>query len=104
MSSEFWIGLALIPGLAAAALLLWLLYSLATWAWQNLHAAFLYRVAMEKNPVRVFEDDDRPEYLVQANKFRDAILTSPRLHVFTGLGWQVLFVRDWRTVPKIEPQ
>ena len=101
MTASFWAGLATIPAVIAAALILWLLYSLASKAWDKLHTSMLYRVDVPKNRFRLTvggtPPDTRPQYIDAANRFRDILLQSPRMHVLNGLGWTVLIVRDTLT-------
>lgn len=107
--SEFWIGLLIIPVLALLALLLWMALSLASWMWKRLHWAMLRRVDVDRNlyTLRFGASTDAPEkseYLDAANRFRDALLDTPRFHTLAGLGWMVLIVREQRRDPKNGPR
>lgn len=96
--SEYWTGVLTPFAFIAGLLALWALYSLATWAWAKLHIALIARIDLSRNLIRVFGDDDRRQYSVAAQKLVDALVESPRLHVFSGLGWQFVIVRDFREV------
>lgn len=91
---DFWLGLAVIPALLAVGLILWILYSFATWCWEKIHVALLSKVELAKNRVNPFGEDKDPEFLDSANLIRDALLKSPRVRIARGLGWYVLIVRD----------
>ncbi len=88
-------------GLALAVAVAWLLVALARHIWAKTHWALMTTVKLPKNPYRLRlkgdPEDDRPEYIVAANKFRDALLESPKLHTFAGLGWRLILVRDSRS-------
>lgn len=98
-------GLATLPialgGLALAIAVSWLLVAVARHLWGKTHYSLMLSVKIAKNRARLRlkgdPPDDRPEYLDAANKFRDALLESPRMHTFAGLGWRVVLVRDSRT-------
>lgn len=96
----------LTPFLSLAALALavgvsWLLVACARHLWGRTHYSLMMTVKIAKNRARLRlkgdPPDERPEYLDAANKFRDALLESPRMTTFAGLGWRVLLVRDSRT-------
>lgn len=100
MSTEFWIGLGLIPGLLAAALLFWLTYTLVHRAWRALHVSMVRTVKMRPNPISWDElstgdKSGRPPYIVEANKFRDALAHSPKFFVIHLFGWLVALVREY---------
>lgn len=104
MMSDYWIGVLTPFALVAAGVALWLLYSLATWAWARLHIAFLARVDLAQNPLRVYGRDDRRQYSVAAQKLVDSFIESPRLYVFSGLGWRFVLVRDYREHESKNPE
>lgn len=100
MSEQFWIGIATIPALVIAALLLKVLYALSTKIWDKLHVRMITTAKIAANPVTVrFRGDPEPEtkhpkYEKSANRMRDALLTSPKFYSFFGLGWYVIVGRD----------
>jgi hypothetical protein len=107
MTTAFWLGLAVLPAAALVfALAAWLLIA-ARKAWHSIHGHLLYnRVTLAADPRSVFNAPwrrdriqgraEEPTYEHAANRIRDALLQSPRLHVFIGLGWQIAIVRDYR--------
>lgn len=88
-------------GLALAVGVAWLLIAVARHLWAKTHYALMDTVKLRPNLARIqFKgepEDDRPEYLDAANKFRDALLQSPRMYTLGGLGWRLVFVRESRT-------
>lgn len=94
--TEYWVGLLTPFAVAAGIIGLWLLYSLATWAWARLHTALIARVDLARNRLRVYGEDDRIQYSVAAQKLVDTMVESPRLYIFAVLGWQLVIVRDFR--------
>lgn len=103
--TEYQWGLATLPiaigGLAIAVGLGYLLISVARHLWGKTHYSLMLTVKVAKNRARFrlkgSPPDDRPEYWDAANKFRDALLESPKMHSFAGLGWRVIVVRESRT-------
>lgn len=90
-----------IAGLVLAAGLAWLLVAVARHLWAKTHLWLMETFKLRTNHVRIRlkgePEDDRPEYLEAANKFRDALLESPRMYTLAGLGWRLVFVREMRT-------
>lgn len=74
----------------------YLLAALARHIWGKTNEAFLQKVDLRRNRINPFEKDDRPEYLEAANAIRDALLESPHLRTFSGLGWMLIAVRNRR--------
>lgn len=97
---EFWIGLAVIPALAATFLLLQVLYAVSTWAWRRLHMAMLARIDLAPDPFDLKNPDKGVTHRKAANRVRNALLESPRLFTFHGFGWLILLVRDSKSTGK----
>lgn len=101
MDAEFWIGIAVLPLGVVAFILLRLLYAWSTTLWGKLHLRLIQRIELPQNPVTfTFRGEEpkpkRVEYEDAANKMRDAMLLSPRILTFFGLGWYVVAGRDIR--------
>lgn len=94
--NTYLIGLATLPALAAALLILWILAGIGRKAWSLVDEAVIRKVELARNKVRVFEQDDNPEYLTSANVLRDALLASPKLYAVRGFGWVLIAVRNTR--------
>lgn len=96
MTADFWFGLAALPVaslcVAAGA---WAVLG-ARRAWLKTHEALLFqRVKLAKDRVNPFgPKPDGPTYEKAANRLRDALLETPRLIAFGGLGWRIFIVRD----------
>jgi hypothetical protein len=106
VSGDFWVGLLAIPILAAALLVLWLLFTLASNAWDALHRSMLLKTDLKSNtPVLRFRSDPapepRPKYEDAANHLRNALLRSPRLYTLKGLGWVLILARDAKNEPEM---
>lgn len=101
MSAYWWGVLSPFILIAALGLLFGLVYLLATaghWLWMQAHEKMIQRVKLRINAVsNPYEDaDERPDYEDSANKFRDALLDSPRLYSVAGLGWRIMLVREYK--------
>ena len=87
-----------IGGLALALGAAWLLVAAARILWSKVDYAFMSKVTLRRNRVALrFKgepEDDRPEYLEAANKFRDALLQSPKVYTLLGFSWRILIVRE----------
>lgn len=87
-------------GLALAAGAAWFLIAAARHLWGQAHYALMGVTKLRPNRARaIFKgepEDDRPEYLDAANRFRDALLQSPRMYTVAGLGWRAVLVRETR--------
>lgn len=102
--SEYWLGVltpfALICGLAIACGLAYALFRLGDWLNEKTHGHFAEKITVQKNLADPFRTKPkRPEYLDQANKFRDALLRSPRMLLFRAFGLLVIVIRDYREAP-----
>lgn len=100
MHEHFWVGLAVGPAILVVYIALIAAAIAVRRAWKRLHWRAIERVDLAKNRKRLFlrgqpdPDADKPEYLDAANKVRDALVVSPRLHTVSGFGWIVMLVRD----------
>jgi hypothetical protein len=110
MSAATWIGLGILPALAAVALLLWLLYSAATWAWSKLHTALIYEVKLKRDPFefRLRGEPQPPakasDYEESIEKIMNSLRESPHLRTFAGLGWLFIVVRDHKATERERDQ
>lgn len=103
--TEYAWGIMTLPlalgALALAAGITWLLIAVARHLWAKTHYALMDTVKLRRNLARIRlngePEDDRPEYLDAANKFRDALLESPRMYTLGGLGWRLVLVRESRS-------
>ncbi|MDF2895716.1 MAG: hypothetical protein K0Q46_2502 [Rhodococcus erythropolis] len=94
--SEFWAGVLVLPVAAVVGGLgFWLLVG-ARRAWVKTHEALLFqRVKLAKDRINPFgPKPDGTTYEKAANRLRDALLETPRLLAFGGLGWRIFVVRD----------
>lgn len=107
MSCFNW-GIASIPiGFGALVLLFavaFLVFAIARHVWGMAHYALMGTTKLARNRSRLHlrgePADDSPEHLDAANQVRDALLESPRLHTFAGLGWRLVLFRDTRAEPE----
>ena len=95
---QFWLGL-LVPFLIVFAYVAvgWL-YVGSRRLWNDHHLKFARRVDLPADRIS-FEQftGESPvvtTYIESADKFRDALLLSPRLWMFTAFGYYVLIVRE----------
>lgn len=102
MIEGFWLGVAALPIAAAAICLGWVAFGVTSWAWSKLHQSLVVKVRLQPDPISFeqLEDGDfQDRHAALANKFRDALLASPKLWVFSGLGFSVCVVRESRAAP-----
>lgn len=99
--NDYWLGVltpfALIGGLALALALSWLMLSAADWFRSRLNESFVERISLPTHACDLYTVDgfEHPN-LTAANKLRDAVLASPRLHLINLPGWRVFVARDYR--------
>jgi hypothetical protein len=84
------LGFLLVPLALAAGFIVWALYGLATWVWGKLHIALIQKIVVRSSSPY---DDNRQERIDRMVK---DIARAPHFHTFAGLGWMVVFVRDFK--------
>lgn len=102
MTEGFWLGVAVLPLAAVVVCLIWAVFGAASWAWSKLHRSLIVKVQLKPDPISFEQLDDgdyEDRHTIAANRFRDALVASPKLWVFSGLGFAVCVARESREAP-----